>query len=229
MKRLLLPLLLFLFMLPVFTTAQVILPEKEVAQIFTAAVKLQFNIQYPIFRVYKYIDKAGQFYTVLTESRDSIGSNKDTISHNIKAVTLKNENGKLSKAWELSDAIDKAKKGEKAIWFWSKYIDFKDLDKDAMTEAIIVYGTEGANHFEDGRIGIAIFYKGQKIMVRQQNGTLDFERKLQVEKSFYALPKPIQHAVIEKMKALAKKWQAIFPVGWEQAMAKKQTVITGKN
>ena len=36
-------------------------------------------------------------------------------------------------------------------------------------------------------------------------------------------------AVIEKMKALAKKWQAIFPVGWEQAMAKKQTVITGKN
>lgn len=211
------------------TRAQVILPEKEVTQIFTAAVKTQFNIQYPIFRVYKYIDKAGQFYTVLTESRDSISSNKDTISFNVKAVTLKNENGKLSKTWELSDVIDKAKKGEQAIWFWSKYIDFKDLDKDAMTEAIIVYGTEGANHFEDGRIGIAIFYKGQKTMVRQQNGTLDFERKLQVEKSFYALPKPIQHAVIEKMKALAKKWQAIFPVGWEQAMAKKQTVITGKN
>jgi hypothetical protein len=209
--------------------AQVIMPEKEVTQIFTATVKSQFNIQYPIFRVYKYIDKAGQFYTVLTESRDSIGSNKDTISFNVKAVTLKSENGKLSKAWELSDAVDKAKKGEQAIWFWSKYIDFKDLDKDAMTEAIIVYGTEGTNHFEDGRIGIAIFYKGQKTMVRQQNGTLDFERKLQVEKQFYSLPKPIQHAVIEKMKVLAKKWQAIFPVGWEQAMAKKQTVISGKN
>lgn len=229
MKRLVLPLLLSLFIIPADATAQIILPEKEVAQIFTPAVKSQFNIQYPIFRVYKYIDKAGQFYTVLTESRDSIGSNKDTISFNVKAVTLKNENGKLSKAWELSDAIDKAKKGEQAIWFWSKYIDFKDLDKDAMAEAIIVYGTEGANHFEDGRIGIAIFYKGQKTMVRQQNGTLDFERKLQVEKKFYVLPKPIQHAVIEKMKALAKKWQAIFPVGWEQAMAKKQTVITGKN
>ena len=205
------------------------MPDKEVAQIFTVAVKSQFNIQYPIFRVYKYIDKAGQFYTVLTESRDSIGSNKDTISFNVKAITLKNENGKLSKVWELSDAIDKAKKGEQAIWFWSKYIDFKDLDKDALTEAIIVYGTEGVNHFEDGRIGIAIFYKAQKIMVRQQNGTLDFERKLQVEKTFYTLPQSIQNAVIEKMKALAKKWQAIFPVGWEEAMKKKQTVITGKN
>ena len=45
------------------TKAQVIMPDKEVTQIFTAAVKSQFNLQYPIFRVYKYIDKAGQFYT----------------------------------------------------------------------------------------------------------------------------------------------------------------------
>lgn len=229
MKKLISILLLIISTTIQITKAQVIMPDKEVTQIFTAAVKSQFNLQYPIFRVYKYIDKIGQFYTVLTESRDSIGKNKDTISFKIKAVTLKNDNGKLLQTWELSDAADKTKKGEQAIWFWSKYSDFKDLDNDAITDPVIVYGTEGANHYEDGRIGIAIFYKGQKTMVRQQNGTLDFERKLQVEKTFYTLPQQIQNAVIEKMKSLARRWQAIFPVDWEKAMTKKQAVIAGKN
>ena len=229
MKKLIFILLFFTGLTNPVLKAQIILPDQEVAQIFNAAVKTQFNLQYPIFRVYKYIDKAGMFYTVLTESRDSIGQKKDTFSFKIKAVTLKNENGKLSKTWELSDAADKTKKGEKAIWFWSKYADFKDLDNDAITDPIIVYGTEGQNHYEYGRLGIAIFYKGQKVMVRQQNGTLDIERKLQIEKPFYSLPQQVQSAVIEKMKLLAKKWQAIFPLDWEKAMAQKKTVINGKN
>jgi len=208
------------------TTAQTpvtpILTDKEVGAIFTPAVKKEFKIQFPIFRVYSFTDKSGQYYTVLTESRDSLGKKKDTISYKIKAHTFKNNSGKLSLVWELADA--KLKK-EQAIWFWSRYCGFAPTAKDGAIDPIIIYGTAGPNDFEDGRVMIVIYHNGQKIMIRHQNGTLDPERKLQVEPAFYNLPKEIQKAVTDKMVSLSSRMQALFPVNWQKAMTAKKTII----
>jgi hypothetical protein len=199
-----------------------ILADNDVNTIFTPAVKKEFKILFPIFRVYSFTDKSGQYYTVLTESRDSLGKKKDTISYKIKAYTFKNNGGKLSLVWELSDAKQKK---EQAIWFWSRYCGFAPTAKDGAIDPIIIYGTSGPNDFEDGRVLIAVYHNGQKIMIHHQNGTLDHERKLQVEAAFYTLPKEIQKAVTDKMVSLSGRMQALFPVDWQKAMAAKKTLI----
>lgn len=199
-----------------------ILTDKEVNKIFTDEIKRKHKIDFSIFRAYQYTDKSGQYFTVLTESRDTIGKKKDTFSFKVKAITLKNDEGKLSAVWEVTDS---KKKSEEAIWFWSKYISFSDVNDDAVTDPILIYGTAGLHHFEDGRVFILIFYLGQKVTIRQQNGTLDFERKLQIEPAFYKLPKAVQKAVTDKMIALSSRMQALFPVNWQKAMAVKKTVI----
>lgn len=201
-----------------------IMTDKEVNTLFTTAIKKELKIQYPVFRVYSYADKSGTFYTVLTESRDSISKKKDTISYKIKAVTLQNSNGKLSPVWEVADAVKK-EKDEQSIWFWSRYSSIADVTADGVADPVIVYGTAGANHFEDGRVVIVVYYNKQKIFIRHQNGTLDFERKLQVDKAFYNLPAALQKTVTQKMADMAKRMQALFPGDWEKAMKAKKTVI----
>src|SRR5260370_35695617 len=49
-----------------------LLPASRVAAIFTDSVKKEFRLNYPIFRVYRYVDRSGEYYCVLTESSDSI-------------------------------------------------------------------------------------------------------------------------------------------------------------
>lgn len=220
-------LLLFIIAFAIHADAQLpaqIMADKDAEAMFTAAVKKEFKIQYPIFRVMSYSDKAGQFYTVLTESRDSIGKKKDTFSFKIKAITFQKSNKKLAPVWDVADAVLKSK-GEKAIWFWSRYSSIADVTGDGIADPILVYGTSGANHFEDGRVVIAVYHNKQKFFIRHQNGTLDFERKLQIDKAYYSLPAALQNAVMQQMKNMAKRMQALFPVEWEKAMAAKKTLI----
>ena len=94
-----------------------------------------------------------------------------------------------------------------------------------MADPIIVYGTTAVNGYGDGRIKIIIYYKGQKVAIRHQNGTLDFERETSVDKAFYALPVLLQTAVKQKMELMIKNKQAIFPAGWQLAMKNKKTTI----
>ncbi len=201
-----------------------ILTDKEVNSIFTDVVKKKLKIQFPVFRVYGYSNKGLQFYTVLTESRDSIGKKKDTISFKIKTITVQKNATGLAPVWEVADAINKTK-GEQAIWFWSRYSSMEDVTGDGIADPIITYGTAGANHFEDGRVVIVTYYNGQKIFIRHQNGTLDPERKLQVDKAFYNLPGKLQAAVKLQMTNMAKRMQALFPVDWEKSMKAKKTFI----
>jgi hypothetical protein len=220
-------LLLFMIASTIHADAQLpaqIMADKDAEAMFTAAVKKELKIQYPIFRVMSYSDKAGQFYTVLTESRDSIGKKKDTFSFKIKALTFQKSNNKLAPVWDVADAVLKSK-GEKAIWFWSRYSSIADVTGDGIADPILVYGTSGANHFEDGRVVIAVYHNKQKFFIRHQNGTLDFERKLQIDKAYYSLPAALQNAVMQQMKNMAKRMQALFPVDWEKAMAAKKTLI----
>jgi len=187
-----------------------ILSTKETNLIFNDSIKKEFRINYPIFRVYKYSDKSGSFLCVLTESNDSIVNHKDTFSHNIKAINLKVDKDKFVKVWELNDNTHKNDKEEYSIWFWTKYFDFKDFDNDGIIEPIIVYGTKAMNDYEDGRIKFIIFYNGQKIAIRQQNGVLDDERKTQIDKAFYSLPKKLKDNIKLKMNLMTKENMAIF-------------------
>lgn len=204
--------------------AATILTSKKTDSIFTAAIKKQLNIQYPIFRVYSYTNKNDLYYTLLTESRDSIGKKKDTFSFKIKTFTVIQKKTGLQMVWDAADAVNK-KKGEQAIWFWSRYSSITDVTGDGIADPIIVYGTAGRNHFEDGRVVIVTYYGNRKIFIRHQNGTLDNERRLTVDKEFYTLPAALQTAVVAAMKDMAKRMQALYPVNWENAMKAKKTVI----
>lgn len=201
-----------------------ILSSRQISALLTDSVKTAMKINFPIYRVYQYIDKSGQHYCVLTESRDEI-KGKDTLHYKIKALNCKLVDGKLSKAWELNDNIIKSAQEENSIWFWTKFTEFKDYDKDGLVEPVITYGTAAMNGTDDGRIKILIYYKGQKIAIRHQNGILDFERETQVDNAFYTLPETLQSAVKQKMELMVKNDVAIFPHGWQLAMKNKKLVF----
>jgi hypothetical protein len=198
---------------PAFTQNQVLkseaLSDKEIKSTFTDAVKNDLELADPILNAYKYADKSGQFYTVLSQNSEA-GS-----THSIRAVTAKYENGKFINSWEVNDYIDK-KKGEQSISFWTKYTEFKDYDNDSRIDPIIVYRTEGNNE----SIRFVIYYNKQKIKIK--NGD---EKQIEIDKAFYSLPDKLQTSVKDKMERMAKNDHAIFPDGWQKGMADKNTVI----
>ena len=202
-----------------------IVNKEELSKLFTNETRSNLNIKYPIYRAYKYYDKSGKYYLLLTESRDSVTSEKDTLNKNIKALNIKMDGAAFSKKWEINDFINSGT-GETTIWFWTKYIALKDYDNDSLMDPIIVYGTTGLNGYDDGRIKFIIYYKGKKVTIRHQNGVLDFERHTQIDKTFYSLPKELQAHVRSQMKTMIANEQAIFPAGWEKAMINKQTYIS---
>ena len=187
-----------------------ILSKEQVQTIFADSVRKEFKLNYPIFRVYKYSDKSGKYLCVLTESNDSIDNEKDTFNHSIKAVNLRIDNNKLEKTWEINDYILKNEKQENSIWFWTRYIEFKDFNNDSLIEPIIIYGTSGMNGYGDGRIKFIIYYNGNKIAIRQQNGVLDNQRNTQIDKEFFSLPQKLKDAVKAKTKLMVENNQAIF-------------------
>lgn len=205
-----------------------ILSAMQVSKLFTDPVRKTLNIRFPILRVYKYADKTGQYYCILTESRDEITTEKDTVNFKIKAVNVKFDKNSFTKTWEINDNTLKETNDEQSIWFWTKYIEFKDYDNDGLVDPIIIYGTSGSNGYDDGRIKFIIYYKKQKIAIRHQNGVLDFERETQVDKAFYNLPPLLQAAVRKQMEMMTKNNQAIFPAGWQLAMKNKKTIINEK-
>ncbi len=151
-------------------------------QLFPDSVRKSLNIHFPIFRVYKYADKAGLYYCILTESRNQITADKDTFNYKIKAINVRKGVDSFSKVWEINDNIIKNDNDESSIWFWTKYVEFKDYNDDGLVEPIIIYGTSGANGYSDGRIKFIIYYQGQKVAIRHQNGVLDPERETQVDR-----------------------------------------------
>jgi hypothetical protein len=227
MQRIIL-ILLFFFLTPfVFGQTNVvsseILSQKATAKLFTDSLNKQLGITYPIRRVYECKDKSGQFVIVLTESIDTITTDKDTLHYGIRAFNFRQDKRGLLKKWEMNDFIAKqATSGEmeSSIWFWTKYSEFTDIDGDSLIDPIIIFGTSGMNYTSDGRIKILIYHKGQKFAIRHQNGTLDFERNTQVDKAFYSLPLKLQDHVKLIMKKMTDDDNAIFPYGWQDAMKK---------
>ncbi len=198
-----------------------ILSKAEIGKIFTDDVKKELTIDLPIRRVYKYSDKAGINYIVLMEQYNGKDENKDTICHQIKAICLLSDGAKFTKQWALNDFIIKQVNGngtESSISFWTKYFELKDSDNDGIIDPVITYGSFGTNGVDDGRIKILIYYKGQKIAIRHQNGVLDEERNTTVDQSFYSLPTTLQNSVMNIMKRIMADKNGIFPADWDKGM-----------
>lgn len=198
---------------------------KEIERLFPDSIKKAMNIIYPIFKVFKYNDKSGNYFCFFTENNSYINSKNDTFNDKIRAIAIKEFNGSYNKLWEINDFIVKNNNMEYNIWFWTKYMEFKDLDGDKIIDPIIIYGTLGKNDFDDGRLKIIIFYKGRKIAIRHQNGVFDFEREIKVDKTFYELPEEIQTFIINLMIKIEKNNQAIFPAYWQKDMRNNKTII----
>jgi hypothetical protein len=208
-------------------TKSELLTVEQMVDLFPYSVKNTLGITYPIFRVYKNTDKSGEYYCVLTESADSVSvrTKRDTFNRNLKAYNFKLEKKAFKKIWEFTDYITDENNQEENIWFWSKYLDFQDYDKDGLIDPIIVYGTSTTNGFDDGRIKILLHYKGQKVAIRHQNSVLDGGRITQIDPTFYTLPNPLQDALIKKIELLEAYKHAIFPNKWQEAFLKKQVLI----
>lgn len=229
MKKLTVNLLMIFISFQVFgqnkSVSSEILSQTATTKIFTDSLIKQLNITYPIRRVYKCIDISGQFFIVLTESNDTVTADNDTLNYNIKAYNIADTKNGLIKKWEIKDFKIKQTNNnwwETSIWFWTKYSEFQDLDSDNFIDPILVYGTEGANGTDDGRIKIITYYKGEKIAIRHQNGVLDNDRNTQVDKEFYSLPIKIQDKVKEIIQKMIDNGHAIFPYGWQEAMNRKE-------
>jgi len=180
--------------------------------------------KYPIRRAYKINDAAGLSYLALCESNDEI-DNHDTLHYTIKAVAIKPATGdSIRKLWEMNDACVK-ESDENSIWFWTKYCEMSDLDGDGYVEPLLVYGSSGTNGFDDGRIKILLYYKGQKYAVRHQNSTLDEGRYIEFSEGFYTLPKPILQHIRKVMKTLEANDLTIYPSDYEKAMDAKKLHI----
>ncbi len=197
------------------------LTQDKINEIFTENKKTQLGIEFDIWKVYDYKDKTGNYYLVLTENKSNINQ-ESRVNLSIKAFNFKIENQTWKKTFETNDFKENH---ENSIWFWTRYIYSEDFDNDGIIEPIIIYGTSGSNNYDDGRIKILIYHKGKKVGIRIQNGILDDERNLRIDKEFYLLPKTIQDKVLEQMNAMVDNNHSILPYGWQEKMKKKKLFI----
>ena len=134
----------------VLTTETVIMPQGEVDELFTDSLTKAIGINYPIRRVYRSTDRTGLLYTVLAESIDSIDDRRDTIHRNIQAVMCRFDSTRTRIVWSMKDHVrmraEYDARGriyyeeETSIYFWTKYCNLDDIDKDGKVDLIIVYG-----------------------------------------------------------------------------------------
>lgn len=131
--------------------------------------------------------------------------------------------------WQMQDFIRKERTKdldeEYDIQFLQDYINTKDLDEDGYSDIILVYATKSINGWADGRLKVLIYYKGQKIAIRHQNGVLDFQRNISIDTEFYELPVSIQNHVVEQLKKIEKEYDMIIPYGWDEGIKQKKNYV----
>lgn len=198
------------------------LSQEKINEIFTKEKRKELGINFNIWKVYNYKDKTGEYYLVLTEDKFKEPVDGNNFNNAVKAFNFKIENNRWIKTFETNDFKQKE---EESIWFWTKYVYVEDFDNDGIIEPILIYGTNGYNGYDDGRIKILLYYKGKKIGIRIQNGILDDERNFSLDAEFYTIPKKIQDKIIGQMNSMVENGHSILPYGWQKKMAKKMTFI----
>lgn len=198
--------------------------DEEVELVFSDSVKKELGITYDIWKVYRYSDLTGDYYFVMTEHPYSEGaSSKGFYYDKIRGINYKINATGLEKTFELNDYKDS--RYEYDIHFWSRYTLIEDYDGDEKNEPIIIYGTLGLNGYDDARVKILIYTGGVKSAIRIFNSPLDYDRYIQVDKSFYRLPAKIQEKVIEQMLNMQHNEHCLYPHGWQDAMRQKKIMI----
>jgi hypothetical protein len=227
----------FVFLLTMLLAAQLLkaqtvpagsikLSADAIQKLLPDSVKKRLGIKFATYAVFEYSDRFKKQYLVLSENSYS-REKEQALNDSVQAVLLQHNNGLLQPVLTITDFITPGKnnKGftDYSIWFWTKYTSIADIDGDGSADPIIVYGTAGENDKEDCKIKIVTCCKGKKFVIRHQNGSLDFERNTHVDKAWYTLPAKIQAKVKSIMNALTANNHAIFPAGWQKAMAAKKT------
>lgn len=196
------------------------LSQEDLDLLFTDEVKSENDIIYPIYRAYAYADVSGSYQVVLTERLEEQNDSIQAFCFKVDA------GGHIEKRmWKLTDYTRIDEPEESAIWFWTKYATFEDFDNDGSIEPIIIYGTNGDNGKDDGRVKILIYHNGKKVGIRHQNQPLDYDRFTTVDASFYELPASIQAGVETIMHRIYDDGNAIFPAGWEDGLKKKKLLL----
>ena len=227
--------LLFFFFGISLVMAQDVIPdsrqlsENEIDSIFSSEIKRKYDINFEVYRGYSYDDKEGGHILLMTEKPtpkkgDTFGKEHLNEYHDsIKAYFFDVSNAKLKLKRTLTDFIKTNEVSkEYSIAYWTKFFELGDYDDNGTIDPILIYGTYGMNGTGDGRIKIIVLQDNKKIVIRHQNGTLDYERNTQVDAEFYDLPRGIQKQVIKQMKAIIENDSAIFPSGWQEAMKAKK-------
>ncbi|QCX38642.1 hypothetical protein FF125_09435 [Aureibaculum algae] len=226
MNRTLILLFLLIYNFSIGQTSNVTnkqLSKQEIESTFTENIRKQLKIDNSIYRIYEYNDKIGKHFVIMTQNKIDCEQRKECFD-SIKVFCYLFQNKTYKMEWKLKDFIV-PNSYEYSISHWTKYFSLDDYDKDGIADPIIIYGTFGMNDTGDGRIKIVIYYKGNKRVIRHQNGILDDERHTQVDKEFYKLPIEIQSNVKTIMKNININGHGIFPSGWEKAMKNKELKI----
>jgi hypothetical protein len=195
----------------------------ETDSVFPGSVKQKLGIRFPIFKAYQFQDRAGTHYLVLTENVDLKGV--PPLVDTLQGFCFLMNKGEFIVEWTVLDFIlanGNPNSEEFSIWFWTRYVQLTDTDKDGYIEPILVYGTSGVNETSDGRVKILVYHRGAKRAIRHQNGVLDPMRNTRVDSMFYELPPVVQEQVKKLMVTITKDENAIFPHGWETAMRNKE-------
>jgi hypothetical protein len=202
---------------------------RQADSVLAGTDKQALGLEWPVFRAWKYADRSGTYFCALTESRDTIITDKDTASYHIRAVFLKQNGSQWQKYMELNDHANIHEDlPEWTIWFWTRYCSFSDLDGDGLADPLVVYGSSQSmiSRLSDGRLKIILWRRGQKYAIRHTNSSLDNYRETQVDTAWYKLPAKIQAAVTAKMELMTKNGHCIFPYGWQKNMRLKKTFFS---
>ncbi|MBW1294517.1 M949_RS01915 family surface polysaccharide biosynthesis protein [Aquimarina litoralis] len=195
------------------------LSKKEMNTIFDDNRQIQLGISNDVYQVYAYNDKSGVYYLLLTDHRNGISEEKDTLYDNVYGMSVRVDKNKFKKRSTIKGEIDGD--WESSIGFWNQYSQLFDFDGDGSVDPIIVYGTTTQNNYVDGRIRIIAYHNKSRITIKHQNSEIPDGRLTKINKKFYTFPKSIQEAVKETMRAMSKNGHAVFADDWEKSMENK--------
>ena len=140
--------------------------EKETNIIFNKKIKEKFKINFDISFVYKYVDKEGVHYLLVSRNEYLLRNKIDYKVNKIKLFLFYKKNKKLilkTTLYDLGENIE------------IDNIEFKDIDKDGVKEVLVEYKNEigGSNDYYK----IFYFFKNEKILYRHYNRYAKFDIK----------------------------------------------------
>lgn len=202
----------------------VILEGEEIAD-YLKEESIAAEVRLKVFRCYECWGEFGKSLLFLTENIYQFGDKvEDPLIETIEAHYFLESDEGWELEWDIRDFVIRNDECmEESIWFWTKYMDPKDLDGDGLIDIILVYGSWGSNGYSDNRIKILAFHNGSKRGLRHQNSPMDFGRHTDIDASFYDLPREWLVFIRSQLELMTENNHAIFPAGWQEGWREQST------